>query len=538
MPDFEIQNMCGNGGGGGSTPGQSPVSSVNGVQPGANGDVQLDPERNLGAALMALNWSSYSRRYATAAAEAEQELTPEQYLMAFTKQGCRFVRTASGLHFGVTAKITNGLIARGFIFLPSDTTEDCKAVAKIGNTELMSFSGTIDALEAEICGLPIATRLWTRNNTGWVDVAAGWEASSGYAADASCQSNAVKAFLWTLDPGRYMLRLTDGTVYLQAIRAAGNTVRYRWLRRYPHAGNGLLTALYDVNNEVWAHGIAPNGGAFYRFGGSALATQTYVNTRLETRTTPTAARNIANEQILAQVTQPFNDALVNVSLSKYTEIIPGETHGVFDGGRRCLRLDIANAGWLLEQWDNYDSLSLHLMICSRRRGRGYQWWHPKNYDFVPAEGEPKGNKIGYGLIAGLETSRQEGEVFPAVPAWMPHSGFMQTEIAITRQNLTDGYVLIYPETYFLPMLKPIDIPGITVAGNWGSNIAIIGTEDRKPHPLLCGWVIAIDGTELGLPRQEYRFGATRRTTSYARTAVAIEDGEATIRDYYSSISTK
>ena len=128
-------------------------------------------------------------------------------------------------------------------------------MAKVGNVELLSFSGTIDALEAEICGLPIATRLWTRNNTGWVDVAAGWEAYSGYAADASCNSDAVKTFLWTLSPGRYMLQLTDGIVYLQAVRAAGNAVRYRWLRIYPNEGNGLLTALYDVDNEVWARGI-------------------------------------------------------------------------------------------------------------------------------------------------------------------------------------------------------------------------------------------------------------------------------------------
>ena len=539
MPVFEIQNMCGNSGGGGGTPGQSPVSSVNGVQPGANGNVQLDPEKNLGAALMALNWSSYSRLYATAAAEAEQELTPEQYLMAFAKQGCRFVRTASGLHFGVTAKITNGLIARGYIYLPSDTTADCKAVAMIGNTELMSFTGTIDALEAEICGLPIATRLWTRNNTGWVDVAAGWEASSGYTADASCKSDAVKTFLWTLDPGRYMLRLTDGIVYLQAIRAAGNAVRYRWLRIYPNEGHGLLTALYDVNNEVWARGIAPNGGAFYRFGGSAIATQAYVNTRLETRTTPTAARKIANEQILEQVTQPFNDALVGVSLQKYTEVIESESPGVFEGGRRCLKLNIENAAWLLNQFDNYDSVSLHLMICSRRRGRGYHWWHPKNYDFTPAEDEPKGNKIGYGVIAGKPTNREEGELFPAVPSWMPHNGLMQTEIAITRANLTDGYVLIYPDEFFLPMIKPVNIAAISVAGEWQRNIAIIGTEDKNPHALLCGWVIAIDGVELGRqPLQEYRFGANRKADLSARTAVLIDDGVATISGYYSSISIK
>ena len=149
------------------------------------------------------------------------------------------------------------------------------------------------------------------------------------------------------------------------------------------------------------------------------------------------------------MTQPFNNALVGVSLQKHTEIIEGETPGVFNAGRRCLRLNIENAGWLLDQWGNYDSIKLHLMICSRRRGRDYHWWHPKNYDFTPEEDEPKGNKIGYGVLAGKPTNREEGEVFPSVPAWMPHNGFLQTEITLTRQNLTDGYVLIYPEEFTL-----------------------------------------------------------------------------------------
>lgn len=558
-PLFNIQNLCGNGGSGsGGQSSQSSVESVNGVLPGANGNVQLDAERNLGAALMALNWSSYTRRYAryvaeaqSAAASEEEEseeeeegetpviMTPEEYLMAFTTNGCRFVRTASGLHFGVTAVIASGLIARGYIFLPSDTTADCKAIAKIGNTEMLSFSGTIDGLEAEICGLPIATRLWVRNNTGWVDVADGWQTDGDYTADASCKSSFVKTYLWTLPPGRYMLRLTDGIVYLQAIRAASNTVRYRMYRIYPNSGNGLLTALYDNSTEVWARGIDVSGAAFYRFGGSSLATQAWVNTGLAGKTSADDARAIANAQILSEVTQPFNDALVNVRIQKFTKINETATPGEFDPGRRCLRLDIENAEWLVNKWSSIESCELHLMICSRKRGRGYHWWHPRNHNFVPEEGEAKGNKIGYGVIAGKKTNRtDETEEFPSVPGWMPNNGFMQTEIAVTRADLQKGYVLLYPDEYFLPMLKPKSVAAISTAGQWQRNIAIIGTENKNPHPLLCGWVLAVNGVALGLPQQEYRFGCTRHQDQSQNTAVAVSGNSAKITNFYSSISNK
>lgn len=551
MP-FDIQNLCGNGGSGGSSV-QGYVKTVNGVEPGADGNVHLQTEKDLGAALMALNWSSYTARYNRYVAqieavepeegeEAPVAATPEEYLMAFATNGCRFVRATNGLHFCVTAVIASGMIARGYIYLPSDATEDCKAVGKVGNAELLKFSGTFDDLEAEICGLPVATRLFVRNNTGWIDVADGWQTDGDYTADASCLSTLVRSYLWTLPPGRYMLRLTDGTVYLQAMKAAGNTVKYRWLRILPDDGKNASTALYFSGSqeiELWAKGTI-NGGPFARCGGHVMASKTYVDTALAGKTSPQEARTIADEQILSQVTQPFNDALVGVRLCKFTEINGSSGDDTFLPGTKCLRLDIQNAEWLRSKWNSIERCEIHLMVNARKRGRGFHWWHPRNWNFVADEGEIKGNKLGYGALAGNKTCRNNAplEVFPAVPDWMPNNGYMQTEVAVTYQDLLRGYALIYPEKYFLPMVKPTDIGGIETAGQWGTDIAIIGTENKNPHPLLCGWVLAVNGVELGLPKQAYRFGCSRHKHAGHLTRVSISNDGAKIENFYSSISTK
>jgi len=247
----------------------------------------------------------------------------------------------------------------------------------------------------------------------------------------------------------------------------------------------------------------------------------------------------------AELSRAVDASVLGTRLRKYTEVYKDETTGN-DASRRRLMIQIVGAQHIADSWSSITSCTLNLMVCARRRGKGYHWFHPKNYDYEWSEGEgEKGAPYGYATIAGHATNRQLGtqqnpiiEEFPAVPEWMPHDGLMETEITLSLADVQRGYILLDLNTYFLPMIKP-SFPNTVEDDNWGEvafmGVAAFNTATPKAKPALVTWELAIDGEIVGTHHNELRIGMSRSES--AVTTVAIDDnGDAALQNLYTSIS--
>lgn len=102
------------------------------------------------------------------------------------------------------------------------------------------------------------------------------------------------------------------------------------------------------------------------------------------------------------------------------------------------------------------TVRLQVFVCMRRRGLTYYWRHPSNYSAELGENVVK---FGYGEIAGQTYAHGEGSfvsTYPEVPEWMPNSGFLETEFAISPVVRKRGYYMLDLSSWLLPLLKPIN----------------------------------------------------------------------------------
>lgn len=243
------------------------------------------------------------------------------------------------------------------------------------------------------------------------------------------------------------------------------------------------------------------------------------------RPTTAQARQIADEAVAARL--PLGEmSTVSTRLEKCSM-----------DRVRYIRVDLMNNEFLRSLHEAGDHISLHFLMCSRKRGSGHHWWHPSNYDHEPTGNEPF--RLGYASMAGKRVNDFDQTVFPPVPDWMPGDGWMQTELTIGADDLNRGYVLIDPATYFLPMVKP-SVYGQD--GNWGENISVVSTRRQdagnmsRKMPIVCTWQVAVNGVEIGRPLDVLRVGCSRNSNSYNTTTLQIVDGNARVVKLYTSVS--
>lgn len=166
---------------------------------------------------------------------------------------------------------------------------------------------------------------------------------------------------------------------------------------------------------------------------------------------------------------------------------------------------------------NINDCKLYFMMCSRKRGRRFYWWHPENYNAKkPGTANPSNFRLGYGNIAntpvhpGVESEVIKIKKFPEVPNWMPNNGFLETEIPLSLNDIKIGSKTINCAYYFLPMIKPVIKAERTDTNFWkDSKIAFISTkssEDQKTLiPFICSFALCING-EVGYFNNYLRLG--------------------------------
>lgn len=541
MP-FNIQNMCGNGGGngGGQTSGGS-VSTVNRIGPGADGNVTLQAA-NVGAAVMGLNWQSLTKRYIKYVANATDEpLEPMKYLFSVGNQGCFFIRTDDGLHFCVVANVGNStaLKTRVYLFVPNN--EDGAGInggVYIGNMRIMrlhSDSG-LDDLMASIMDSPIATIANIDQRLAASSVSPE-DLTEAYAAWLVANSRGTpETFFHTIAaPGVYTLSDGHGYWYCCRIFEAvdeDDTEIYCLLLKMASAETGVSVKLL---NSGFEHQIAFASGITVPEpkDDSDAATKKYVdqkekslNAKISARPTKEKAKEIANEEAARIVLEalPLSEmSTVSTRLQKYTE-----------QSVRYIKIELLNKSFLESCYSGGHTVKLHFFMCSRKHGKGHHWWHPSNYNVDPELGAPF--RIGYGQLAGTWRDEKKTKAFPQVPSWMPNSGWVETEIKLTHNDLVYGYKLIDPTVYFLPMIKPSKI---NENNEWGQDIDFVSVQTaaansgRRFMPILCTWVVAIDGIDVGRPLDVLRIGCTRDIGHH--TMVKTEHGQTTLKNLYISI---
>lgn len=541
MP-FNIQNMCGNGGGngGGQTSGGS-VSTVNRIGPGADGNVTLQAA-NVGAAVMGLNWQSLTKRYIKYVANATDEpLEPMKYLFSVGNQGCFFIRTDDGLHFCVVANVGNStaLKTRVYLFVPNN--EDGAGInggVYIGNMRIMrlhSDSG-LDDLMASIMDSPIATIANIDQRLAASSVSPE-DLTEAYAAWLVANSRGTpETFFHTIAaPGVYTL--SDGRGYwyccriFEAVDEDCSEI-YRLLLKMASTETSVSVKLLNSGFEhkiEFASGITvPEPKKDYDASNKKYVDQkeASLNAKISARTTHAKAKEIANEEAARIVLEalPLSEmSTVSTRLQKYTE-----------QSVRYIKIELLNKSFLESCYSGGHTVKLHFLMCSRKHGKGHHWWHPSNYNVDPEHGAPF--RIGYGQLAGTWRDEKKTKAFPQVPSWMPNSGWVETEIKLTHNDLVYGYKLIDPTVYFLPMIKPSKI---NENNEWGQDIDFVSVQTtaansgRRFMPILCTWVVAIDGIEVGRPLDVLRIGCTRDIGHH--TMVKTEHGQTTLKNLYISI---
>lgn len=323
-----------------------------------------------------------------------------------------------------------------------------------------------------------------------------------------------KDYLWQLGKGSFFLRAADGVHFVACVDLMGSIAArvYAHLPNITDADGDVIDGgVYIADTKLVAFDSTEDiQQLIFKIGDSPIATEQFVASALELyvtdtqltnalkgKVTPAGARNIAKDEFIK--TLPLT-AIGGTWLEKNKE-----------QGITRIRVHLGCQEWLQSNFAWFESLELVLYICHRKHGRKYHWRHPLNYN--EESPDPELNKAGYAAIEGMARDPHEhpDEVFPAVPSWMPHGGYMQTTIKISREDVIRGYIDIDPGFYFLPMLKPVDLS----KKFYGENIEFMGVQptgliDHRRHmPILCTWGILVDGKAIGKPRSVLRIGISR-----------------------------
>lgn len=344
-----------------------------------------------------------------------------------------------------------------------------------------------------------------------------------------------KEFLWLYSQGSRYVRADDGVhiVFRMDVSKDINA------RIYVHVPNitendgdllegGIYLGNADSDPLVTFSSTEDLQQLIFFLGSSKIATEADIENalanyvtiveltnKLKGKVTSEGARNIAKGEILRML--PLT-AVGSTFLEKIKE-----------DSKTFIKVNFGCADWLYANWNQFESVNLVLYICHRRHGLKYRWRHPLNWD--EESEDPELNRYGYGMIAGMTRDEQHypGEVFPSVPRWMQHNGYMETKIALTKTDAKRGYYIIDPGFYFLPMLKPFDCTQAFTK----KNIEMLGTQPRantaRRHlPAMVTWGIEVDGKPVGKPMNTLRVGCMRieGTTQIANDIYATRPGHA------------
>lgn len=349
-----------------------------------------------------------------------------------------------------------------------------------------------------------------------------------------------KDYLWRRGKGSFFLRADDGVRFVSCVDLMGTICA----RVYVHMPN-----ITDEDGDVIDGGIYLGDTKLaefsstedldrliFRLGGSPIATEQFVISTLELyvtdtqltnalkgKVTPAGARTIANDEFIK--TLPLT-AIGGTWLEKNK-----------DQGITRIRVHFGCQEWLQTNFARFNTMELVLYICHRKHGTKYRWRHPLNYN--EESPDPELNKAGYAAIAGMERDEQHypGEEFPPVPSWMPHGGYMETKMKISREDVKRGFIDIDPGVYFLPMLKPVDLS----KNFYGENIEFIGIQpawcgERRHMPILCSWGILVDGKPIGKPRSVLRIGISRlKKSTKLKNDVNVKPGRMRLAQPYIKI---
>lgn len=272
--------------------------------------------------------------------------------------------------------------------------------------------------------------------TSWKDITEEWNAYRDD-NDGSTFVVAARAFIKTLDDGRYTFSGEDAVVHAHLITVGGenNAAQYRFIWFALPDSNVPTFEYYKGDTRILGTS-SPDGVLRLTVLGKTVV---YKDEFLSAMAGVPSRESVSAEmrQKINAVTQTYNAmSVVRTRLQKFANM------------KHTIRVEIENARMLLDEED----VILQLWVCSRKHGTAHHWWHPSQ------PGSPtKTSPIGYAMIAGdaIYPNRPlEDDKFPAVPAWMPNNGHMLTEIPVTHQDLVNGYVDIDCSTYFLPMIKP------------------------------------------------------------------------------------
>lgn len=277
--------------------------------------------------------------------------------------------------------------------------------------------------------------------SGWEDVSAEYAAYCTAHPETAQYDFVTKSrpFTKALADGRYVFKSSENDVVHAHIITAGsgaNAVKYRLFLFSAHDTASKFSIEYYQDDTRILGTSSPDGVLRLTVLGKTVV---YKDEFLSAMAGVPSRESVSAEmtQKINAVTQTYNAlSVVRTRLQKFANM------------KHTIRVEIENARMLLDEED----VILQLWVCSRKHGTAHHWWHP---------GQPgsqtRSSPIGYGLIAGdaIYPNRPlENDKFPAVPAWMPNNGHMQTEIPVTHQDLINGYVEIDCSTYFLPMIKP------------------------------------------------------------------------------------
>lgn len=284
---------------------------------------------------------------------------------------------------------------------------------------------------------PLSTKEYVNASISniWKDITEEWD-SYREEHDEVDFASAARAFIKTLDDGRYTFSGEDAVIHTHLITAGGsNAAQYRVIWFALPNGNAPNFEYWKDNTRILGT-TSPDGVLRLSVLGKTVVYKDEFSAALAGLPSRESVENAIRTEV-RDVTSTYDQlSVVRTRLQKFANM------------KHTIRVEIENARMLLDEED----VILQLWVCSRKHGTAHHWWHPSQ------PGSPtKTSPIGYALIAGdliyqnrpLETAR-----FPAVPAWMPNDGYVLTEIPVTHQDLVNGYVDIDCSKYFLPMIKP------------------------------------------------------------------------------------
>lgn len=500
-----ISQMCGNGASASGGSGvQSPVKTWNHIGPDANGNINAKAA-DIGAALASLNVQTVTKAYRQLiATEGHEDTTPMGYLWSRGK-GSRFLRATDGIHFVSCVDVSSALKARLYIHIPAEEEETepeqepeqedengglllgadgetgdgeptgphitggiylnniqlagltspenlSRLILLLGNSPI----ATAEDIAAAVSGLATQEELETELQTVinalstqfaegisaaisniWTNVTDGWETSEQRSSipEGSSAMHYMRTYLRTIEEdGRYYIDSELGKAYMHRETVGVNVYTWFWLM--PAAATDKLNFEYWLND----HRVlgTSSGDGILRL--DILGKQVMYKDEFHAA----MAGVPSSESVSAEMTRKINEVT-----ETYNALSVVRTRiEKFKQQPSVIRVMIDGAELLTDEED----VILQLWVCSRKHGTAHHWWHP---------GQPgsqtKAPKIGYATIAEdaifpnrpLETAH-----FPPIPAWMPNSGYMITEIPVTKQDLKNKYVEIDASKYFLPMVKP------------------------------------------------------------------------------------